>query len=290
MLARMGGIRLVNTDGTKRPRAKCSLVNLPDDIEMPTKEEINDRSKKDYIAKAIIVLQTLWFAIQAAHRVSQGLIVTELELTTLGHVVLNIFIYWCWWNKPLNVRFPIDVYRRRRVEEGQDAGAPSKGEGWEGNANSRTGDTEAQTSTARPLPVRVRIGASLDRYSLRETLPPFWVNVLYCVVGGMFGAIHCMAWNSKFSTDIEHRSWQVCALLVTVLPAAALGLMAFAVKIDAAAGVFTTTAAIIDVLAAIAYSLARICLFVLALIALRALPFRAYEAPSWSTFIPHIGR
>ena len=285
MLARMGGIRLVNADGTKQPHATFSLCELPDDTELPTKEEIYDKSKGDYVAKAITIVQTLWFAIQAAHRVSQGFIVTELELTTFAHAVLNIFVYWCWWNKPLNIRFPIYVSPRRHAVEGQD-GAPTENKGGEGNASTEKGDTEAQISAARPLPIRVRIGASLDRYALKE-LPTssVWVNVLYWAIGGMFGAIHCMAWNSTFPSGIEHLLWRICAPLVTVLPGVIIGFSVLAVRFDLSDG----TTGFIDLLAMVAYSFARICLLILALVALRALPFRAYETSTWSAFVPHIG-
>ena len=37
------------------------------------------------------------------------------------------------------------------------------------------------------------------------------------------------------------------------------------------------------------YCLGRVCLLALALAALRALPESAYEVPSWTVYIPHIG-
>jgi len=112
----MGGLRVVKEDGSKR--IVHSLESVPSNIEMPTAKEIQDRGKADAVAKAIAIIQTLWFAVQAAHRVSQGLVVTELELTTLGHVVLNILIYWCWWNKPLNLQFPVEVSTKKHKEVG----------------------------------------------------------------------------------------------------------------------------------------------------------------------------
>ena len=81
---------MVEEDGSKT--MVRSVQSAPNNIEMPTTKEIQDRGKGDNVAKAITIIQTVWFAIQAAHRVSQGLLVTELELTTLAHVVLNIFL------------------------------------------------------------------------------------------------------------------------------------------------------------------------------------------------------
>jgi hypothetical protein len=42
-------------------------------------------------------------------------------------------------------------------------------------------------------------------------------------------------------------------------------------------------------LLAAGYCFGRVCLLALALAALRALPEGAYEIPSWTVYIPHIG-
>ena len=42
--------------------------------------------------------------------------ITELEFTTPAHTILNIFVYAFWWNKPVNVRFPLDVYPIQKME------------------------------------------------------------------------------------------------------------------------------------------------------------------------------
>jgi len=291
MLARMGGIRVVNADGTKGPRTKCSLCELPDDIEMPTKEEIQDRSKKDYVAKAITIIQTMWFAIQAAHRVSQGLIVTELEVTTLAHVVLNILIYWCWWNKPLNIRFPIDVYPRRK--EGKD-GAPSENKGGEkSQVNTEIRDTEAaQITTTRSLPVRIRVGAHFHRYSWYPITHPLLETVttavILSVIGAIFGAIHFLAWNSTFPTPHELYLWHMSAIIVTAAPCTIVSVVLVARLVDPEDNANTTWGMFMFFSVA-AYCFARICLLTLALIALRTLPYRAYEVPSWSGYVPNIG-
>ena len=98
----MGGFSLISQDGTSN-RLRDS-EDIPDShihiLEIYA-DEINDRSKGDLIAKIIAVIQTLWFMVQVAVRDNQGLIVTALETTTLLHTILNIFVYLCWWNKPV---------------------------------------------------------------------------------------------------------------------------------------------------------------------------------------------
>jgi hypothetical protein len=253
-----------------------SLGSVPNHVEMPTTREILDRGKGDAIAKAITIIQTLWFAIQAARRVSQGLIVTKLELTALGHVVLSIFVYWCWWNKPLNLHFPVEVYAKKGEENReQSSDFPSAME------------IESQRPTSpRKLTIRVRIGAYIDR----NTPGGDWksVTALICVfiIGGMFGAIHCLAWNSTFPTRVEHLLWQVSALVVTAFPGLAAAISSFG---DKAPGMMKSLLRSIFAFLVAAYCLGRVCLLALALAALRALPQKAYEVPSWTVYIPHIG-
>ena len=84
-------------------------------IEFPTTtaEEIEDRSKSDGFSKTIALGQTLWFVAQCTiSRRAQHLDLTLIELLTLSLAVLNGFMYFLWWNKPLDVRCPVRVYLR----------------------------------------------------------------------------------------------------------------------------------------------------------------------------------
>ncbi|KAF8651845.1 hypothetical protein AX16_004645 [Volvariella volvacea WC 439] len=83
----------VNWDGIKIP-------HIPE-------KEIRDRGKGDVLAKAIVVVQTTWFVAQCIARHAQGLVLTEIELVTLAFATLNVVTYGLWWDKPLNVGYPI---------------------------------------------------------------------------------------------------------------------------------------------------------------------------------------
>ncbi|KAF8960474.1 hypothetical protein BDZ97DRAFT_1760763 [Flammula alnicola] len=74
-----------------------------------TKEEIQDKSKGDYFSKGVVLLQASWFIAQCIARGVKGLVVTELELVTLAFAALTGVIYFLWWNKPLDVRCPVQV-------------------------------------------------------------------------------------------------------------------------------------------------------------------------------------
>ena len=95
-------------------------------IEWPTitEEEIADRSKGDYLYKAIVLFQTTWFIIQCITRGAYGLAVTELEVVTLAFATLNGIIYYFWWDKPLDVRCSIAVRLLKDDVEKQDTPSP----------------------------------------------------------------------------------------------------------------------------------------------------------------------
>lgn len=87
-------------------------LTASDEIEFPTltKEDIEDKSKSDALAKGLVILQTLWFIIQCIARHIQGLAITELEIVTLAFCSLNGAMYFFWWHKPLDVQRRVPVY------------------------------------------------------------------------------------------------------------------------------------------------------------------------------------
>ncbi|KAF8878998.1 hypothetical protein CPB84DRAFT_1852236 [Gymnopilus junonius] len=75
-----------------------------------TEEEINDKSKGDYLSKAAVLLQTSWFIAQCIVRGRYRLAVTELEVMTLAFTAITIVIYSLWWHKPLDIRVAVPVH------------------------------------------------------------------------------------------------------------------------------------------------------------------------------------
>jgi hypothetical protein len=86
---------------------------------MITEKEINDKSKGDGLAKAFVMIQTAWFAIQFVARAVMRLAITKLEVFTLAFAMMNFVVYIFWWNKPYNVETPLEVtkYEKEKEEE-----------------------------------------------------------------------------------------------------------------------------------------------------------------------------
>ena len=90
---------------TLTPRAIALLADcgLIPDI---SKEEIDDKSKANVLAKLLVCLQAGWMVLQTVARVAYGLPVTLLEVNTIGHVICAFLIYTIWWHKPQLVSEP----------------------------------------------------------------------------------------------------------------------------------------------------------------------------------------
>ncbi|KIL62377.1 hypothetical protein M378DRAFT_12853 [Amanita muscaria Koide BX008] len=333
---RMGGFRLVDAEGKRFIACiKDGTIDLP----KVSKKDILGRSKGDLIAKSFAVIQTAWFVFQCIHRRSQHLLLTELEITTLAHTLINFFIYFFWWHKPYGVAVPIEVpFKERRPETiaGRDDKVESKGGSSNASDNiqvpqtteigenltepppisnddpsitSEKGvpvatkssddkspaaaaekelifDVEASNGTPSPqLSWYTRLGIKTSSVSKPEQLSipgRILLSTIWIIVGGGFGAMHCLAWNSAFPTRAEQVIWQVSSLIVTVFGGTTLLMAISDMDIWELAG--CTFIIIIPM-----YCFARISLLVLALLQLRALPYAGYETPSWTIFYPHIG-
>ncbi|RSL47302.1 hypothetical protein CEP54_013473 [Fusarium duplospermum] len=71
-----------------------------------SRKRIDDKSKADYIQKALVLIQILWMVTQCITRYVNDLPLTLLEIHTVVHVICAVFLYACWFQKPLNVQEP----------------------------------------------------------------------------------------------------------------------------------------------------------------------------------------
>jgi hypothetical protein len=118
----MRGFRLVHEDGTpSRSILPSEFQQLVRDrvIDLPSisKDQIDDRSKADLVAKSFALLQTVWFITQCIARWAERLPVTLLELLTLSYTVLSFTNYVFWWNKPMAVTLAVDIVEKPVSDE-----------------------------------------------------------------------------------------------------------------------------------------------------------------------------
>jgi hypothetical protein len=264
----------------------------------PTEDEIRDKATSDGLAKGLVIIQTVWFILQCCAREVERMPITELEIVTLAYALMNIVMYACWWNKPLNVTRPIRVFEKhtarqirrhggRRHVKAEDSGTPTVQDNW----------------LHRVYEFILGDQDDVVELSKRREVPTFWAgkptkvqvlqaDIMTLVVGMLFGGVHCVAWN--FHTFPSRRQlvlWRVSSVVITVVPAYLLLLLMLTAcstrKMWKSFG-FGFIIAVLASLGFVLYIAARAVTLVLAFTSLRSLPPGAYEAVRWTTLIPHI--
>jgi hypothetical protein len=242
-----------------------------------------DKSKGDALSKGLALAQGLWFCVQYFGRIHQHLAVTQLEVATLAFAVVNVFIWALWWGKPLDVQRPTMV-------------GPPKAE-------------EVNVTRRRTLPVRIKFygaigglyedGFDENNYDplSSSSVPSFWASesgenktefrlgfIFECLVGIIFGAIHCTAWNTGFPTAEEMWIWRSCSL--SVIAILILWLAAFYSPAYDFLGVWMLGFLLFSL--TVIYVLARIPLLLLSFMVLRSLPPAVFTDVNWSVYTPHL--
>jgi len=72
-----------------------------------SKKFIQDKSKADGLAKALVITQASWLIVEVIGRAIAKLPITLLEVNTFAHVVCALIMYVLWWHKPLDIREPL---------------------------------------------------------------------------------------------------------------------------------------------------------------------------------------
>ena len=279
---------------------------------VPTEAEIKDKGKSDWLAKSLVLLQTVWFVMQCIARAIKHLPITHLEIVTLAYAAMNFVIYIFWWNKPLNVNRPVRVFRKSDPRVTDTATEP--------HGSGEFGTSEMQLQVREPSSERRKltleaIGEGLEKMltfivggqdkdvelSHEDRVPRFWANngengedamiadAIVLAVGVCFGAIHCIAWIFPFSTHTELLIWRISCIAITALPVYIFLMFIFGYWL----GEMTFEKSSITVLyltlpGGILYIVARVITLVLAFTSLKELPPGAYDTVHWTTFIPHI--
>ena len=133
------------------------------------------------------------------------------------------------------------------------------------------------------------------------------LNGTASAVGALFGGIHCSGWNFTFLSRPEKILWRLSSILIAGAPSfvalfylmASLFLYIFIIQspdsISRTTNIFLSVAGSVMksgfgvvIIMVLLYIVARLCLLILALIALRNLSAGAYTVVEWAWFIPHI--
>jgi hypothetical protein len=152
-------------------------------IMVSTEQELQNQSKSDWLAKSIVLLQTLWFVTQCIARRVENMQTTELEIVTLAYTTVNVGLFIAWWNKPRNVDCPIRVFQRPEESDPSNA----KEDWWMVTLQFIAGGQDGYVDLHKERKVPMFYAGKLA--SRRS----FIADIITLLVGMIFGAIHCIA-------------------------------------------------------------------------------------------------
>ncbi|KAE8154576.1 hypothetical protein BDV25DRAFT_135746 [Aspergillus avenaceus] len=240
-------------------------------------DNLGDHSKADAFVKLIGLTQMLWFFIQLGARFSQHLPISRLEIMTLAFAISTVFIYIILLDMPKDVQLSLTLTADRY-----------------GTAQ----DLNRIAFWGPVGPVVGRGDISIPNHVLHATRK----NGEQFVLGNgasfsvlILGAVHCLAWDFVFPTDLERNLWQISSIVT----AAAIPVLYVThylrnkavmfisnVFVEASlrnyAGMFPNTVIFLMFLAARVFTLVEVFR------SLAFLPPEAFSA-TWSGNLPHIG-
>ncbi|CAG7853038.1 SubName: Full=Uncharacterized protein {ECO:0000313/EMBL:CCA75392.1} [Serendipita indica DSM 11827] len=255
-------------------------------LQMPRPNELEDRSKNDWVAKSLVLIQTTWFIGQCIGRKAQGLILTELEVITIAYSLVNVAIYIVWWEKPYQVMEPVRVYDELPALNEQQQKCRKNAE-----------------NTSKLFKAFCYVLGAQDRFTDFRTLkriPTFDAGGLdnesahsesimaLIVTGVIFGSIHFLAWASSFPTSTERLLWHMSTIILVAVPLFPISFLILLAVIARLLNLPYEFAVAGSSLLPLAYIVGRITTITLAFTTLRCLPVEAYRDVGWSDFLPHI--
>lgn len=176
------------------------------------KDDIQDKSKADWLLKSLAVLQVTWIIINVIVRYVTGLPVSQIELATVAFAIMAVLIYLANWWKPKDISQPTILklsefsgkhlnVRERKQSFTQRILSPAK----------------AIDKAERGVPEPNEIERVANDVLWLEGDTPL---LFYLMAGSsfIFGALHCLGWNFEFPTRIELICWRVASLASAILP------------------------------------------------------------------------
>jgi hypothetical protein len=261
--------------------------------------DIQDRSKADWLAKGISILQITWLIVNVFVRALTGLPVTQLEISAFAFAVMAIGIYIANWWKPKDVLRPnvqSATFKSHRINNmGTVPFVQSFTDDLHWLRSTRSFNPEPTTFWEWNFANASRVENDLV---WMDGEPPYFF-IMVGLSSMVFGAMHCVAWNFEFPTTIEERCWRIASLISAILPALVLGLNSILDYISNKYGKSIwkntliaerceDTARFLVNCSSMIYMVARMTVIILMFTCLRASPAGVYQITPWTRFLPKI--
>lgn len=215
-----------------------------------SKEDILDKSKAEYVAKTITVLQTLWFLTQIIGRAAQRLPTSTLEIFTISIVISSLVSFVLWWHKPKDVSTPTVIRIDMTKEE---------------------------------------LDGILNKEYQFPWRRGHWLLISFITVfsSALSAGTPLLAWDFSFPTRAEHLMWIILSVVSCVVVAPLVVGMAYA-QYPGHSGPASDLLILTFGHFIVAYVPLRLYFIIEAFVGLRSTPAGLYKSVDWSLYIPHL--
>ncbi|KAI9644567.1 hypothetical protein NHQ30_006588 [Ciborinia camelliae] len=233
-----------------------------------TQSSIEDRTKADAFGKIFAILQSSWLIIMSITRLSSGLPICLLELSTIAYFSCAVAMYILWWHKPFGVEHVSII---------------------QGYTTESTLSTWTITHESD-----VRYDWHLDFLDLES--PAIQIHkshLIFYSAATIFSALHLAAWNYEFSSPAIRYLWRTLSLTTTIAPLLTF-LVIYTFQIRARFLPKITVRrdkailrTVLRVVIGPVYTTCRLGLIVLVIYSLNDMPLGVFETPGWTEKLPH---
>ncbi|KAK0733104.1 hypothetical protein B0T26DRAFT_631727 [Lasiosphaeria miniovina] len=246
---------------------------------------IDDKSKADSIAKALVVGQVCWMAAQCIARAAYGLPIALLEIHTMVHVLCALLIYAVWFRVSCNGIGRACCIGLLSGKKPQDVRQPEIIDSSHALNGIVARMIEAQFTNHNDL-------AALDE---DDSVYGFAQIGLVLLAEGLYSGLHSIAWDHEFPSRVEALLWRMACVAVSAWSVAWGGFIMLDESFnqgDKVVGMgikwLQNTCGIIFWALIAAAVVARPFIILESFLALRSEPIGVYWIPTWLQMIPHI--
>ena len=290
------------------------MEHFPHVITDITEDYINDQAASSGLSKALLAYQVARFCMSCASRVSQGLPLSLLEVSTVAHSICTLLTIAVWWSKPINVAAPT-IMREKAAQEVHallmcsdieydkalgmvQKGAMAMPRGLDeskkivlaAGALQHLRNPERPTSLSFKERDGILVPGRFGNTSSNENRN-ICVSIIFSPM--VYGLLHVMTRSDQFPTPLEWRLWLVSSLVVSFSGLVGVCLGFPTMRLDGRHPIIGRTVKVLVafiglVIAPLAHVLASGFLIVESIRQLLFLDDAAYQLPSWSNYWPRL--
>jgi hypothetical protein len=218
--ANMGGFRLCKGAADTKILSISQLAKHWKAIEKRelSEDDIKNKSKTDYFAKSIAIVQISSLLLSILARVRRRLDFSQLELVTMAFAICGVFTYVFRWYKPQGIETATHILAEGSINKAfDDPGILHYDRFWH-VVRHVEGDTELSYMDRVPNDYLQRAKRHISNSLFEAFLELHPVLYSLTIITIVFGCIHLIAWNFEFPSHVEKILWRTAALVSIGLP------------------------------------------------------------------------